>query len=89
MVLVATAFVPVHAPDPVSDKNAVKLPEFTLGVNVASAGSAFCAHDPIVSPPDQAWLLYVPDDEAPVIRKEAFGVRSHLLNGTPAIATGV
>ena len=51
MVLVSVGLVPEHAPLPVSVSVAVKLPLVVVGMNVASAGLAFCVHVPSPAPP--------------------------------------
>ena len=51
MVLVSAGLVPRHPLEPVSVRVAVKLPLVVVGVNVASAGLAFCVHVPSPAPP--------------------------------------
>ena len=51
MVLVSAGLVPRQPLEPVSVSVAVKLPLVAVGVNVASAGLAFCVHVPSPAPP--------------------------------------
>ena len=89
MVLVSAGFVPAHAPPPVRVIVAVKLPLVVVGVNVASAGLAFCVHVPRPAPPVHVAEVYVPVAEAPVIAMGARGVASQRVMLLPASTVGV
>jgi len=89
IVLVLVGFVPVHAPDPVSVRVAVKLPLIVVGVKRARAGLAFCVQLPNPPPPDQLFELYVPVAEAPAIAMNEVPVALHLFIAAPALGTGV
>jgi hypothetical protein len=86
---VLVGFVPVHAPLPVTVRVAVKLPLVVVGVKVALAGVAFCAHVPRPPPPLHVLPLFVPPAVAPVIVIAARGVPSQRLILAPADAVGV
>jgi hypothetical protein len=89
IVLVLVVLVPKHAPLPVTVNVAVKVPPLVVGVNVASAGFAFCVHPPRPPPPVHATPLYVPPAVAPVIEIAARGVPSQRVIVAPAFEVGV
>jgi hypothetical protein len=77
----------LHPFAPVNVRVAVKDPLAAVGVNVASAGSAFCVHVPSPAPPLHVGVPeYVPVAVAPVIVIAAVPV--HVVMLGPAVATG-
>ena len=76
-----------HPLAPVNVSVATNEPEGVEGVNIASAGSAFCVHAPDPPPPLQVGVpLYVPLAVAPVIGIAAVAVQVDM--SEPASATG-
>jgi len=89
IVRVSIGFVPRHLSEPITVSVAVKEPDGTEGVKVASAGFAFWVQVPWPVPPDHARELYVPLADAPAIMIGARGVASQRVIFGPASTAGV